>query len=76
MTNSEMSNRQIKEFCVLGKQEKRYLQDYVAKKQLSNRSYFRILKVARTIADLERQESIRLEHINEAARYKTEEHFS
>lgn len=75
-TNSEMSNRNIKEFCELIPKTKKYLQDYVLIKHLSNRSYFRILKVARTIADLEESEDIKLEHINEAIRYKSEEHFT
>ena len=76
LTNSEMSNRNIKEFCKLVPKTKKYLQDYVLIKHLSNRSYFRILKVARTIADLEESEDIKLEHLNEAIRYKSEEHFT
>ncbi len=71
--NSEMGNREVKKFCALGEKEDAALKDIFTKMDLSARAYTRILKVARTIADLEGSEDIRLAHISEAVSYRDPE---
>ncbi|TSC90689.1 MAG: magnesium chelatase family protein [Parcubacteria group bacterium Gr01-1014_2] len=72
-TNSEMTNRQVREFCKIDEPTQEFLDNYVSVKKLSHRSYFKILKLARTIADLDEKEKISLEHIQEAVNYKNDE---
>lgn len=69
-TNSEMSIREIKEYCSLGKIEQEFIKNAVVKMYLSARSYHRILKLARTIADLEGSQGIQLNHLAEALQYR------
>ncbi len=68
--NSEMMSSEVKEFCRIEPQAKSLL--HVATKQLtlSARSFYRILKLARTIADLERTDIIRANHLAEAIQYR------
>jgi len=68
--NSEMTPSEVKEFCQIEPQAKSLL--HVATKQLtlSARSFYRILKLARTIADLERTDIIRANHLAEAIQYR------
>ncbi len=68
--NSEMGTREIDRFCRVGKQSMDLLQTAVDKLGLSARAYERILKVARTIADLDSQPEIRTEHVAEAISYR------
>jgi len=68
--NSQMKNKQVKEFCRLDIDGVHILRLAMEKFDLSARSYFRVLKVARTIADLERSESILAGHIGEALQYR------
>jgi len=68
--NSEMTNQQINEFCQLDKQSKQLLHQAVDNLHLSARSYHRILKLARTIADLAGDDKIQLEHIAESLQYR------
>lgn len=70
ITNSEMSSEQIKIFCLLDQGCISLLKNAVSNLHLSARSYYRIIKVARTIADLVEQENIRPEHIAEAIQYR------
>ena len=70
ITNSEMSSRRTKEFCPLDKKTVDLLRQAVNQLGLSARSYFRILKLARTIADLAEDKSIKLEHVAEALQYR------
>ena len=70
MTNAEMSLKQIKKFCVLSQECKNLLLSASRQLGFSARSYHRILKLARTIADLENDDSIRVEHIAEALQYR------
>ena len=51
--NSEMSNKEIEKFCKIGIEEDKFIKNSVQKLDLSTRAYFRILKLAQTIADLE-----------------------
>jgi magnesium chelatase family protein len=64
--NALMAPEQTKIHCALGKLEQELLIQAMEKQKLSARSYARILKVARTIADLDAQENIRLVHLAEA----------
>ncbi len=69
-TNSEMTIREIKEFCKLGKAEQNFMKTAVVKMYLSARSYHRILKLARTIADLAGESLIAVHHLAEALQYR------
>ena len=70
ITNSEMSSQQMKEFCRLGEKELELLRKAVNQLQLSARAYHRIIKIARTIADLAGSENIALPHLAEAIQYR------
>ncbi len=70
-SNSDLSPALMKEFCSLGKEENRVLKSAFEAMGLSARAYDRILKVSRTIADLEGSEKIHSEHIMEAIQYRT-----
>jgi len=69
-TNSEMSIREIREFCKLSEEQQAFMKAAVVKMYLSARSYHRILKLARTIADLEGQKNIEINHLAEALQYR------
>ena len=69
-TNSEMNNRQIEQYCPLSPSCLTTLENLVVKMGFSMRAYFRIIKVARTIADLEGSDDIRPTHLLEAASYR------
>jgi magnesium chelatase family protein len=68
--NSQMKNKQVKEFCRLDVDGVRVLRMAMEKFDLSARSYFRVLKVARTVADLDGSESILASHLAEALQYR------
>ena len=65
-----MKNRHVKKYCQLGGDAERILRLAVEKYDLSARSYFRLIKVARTIADLADSTDIAAEHVAEALQYK------
>ncbi len=69
--NSELSPRNIKKFCKLDSKEQSLLEQAFIKLNLSARAYHRILKVARTIADLDQSEKISTKHISEAICYRS-----
>lgn len=69
--NSQLSARQISQFCKLGKDEKELLKGAFEKLGLSARAHNRILKLARTIADLEDSEKIAVNHLAEAIQYRS-----
>ena len=69
-TNSEMTIKEIRQYCQLGKPEQDFMKAAVIKMHLSARSYHRILKLARTIADLSGSEDIKIEHLAEALQYR------
>lgn len=69
-SNSELTPGLIEKYCKLGKREKEVLKDAFEKLGFSARAYARILKVARTIADLDEKENIELKHIAEAIKYR------
>lgn len=68
--NAEMSTRDVKQFCVLSQECLNLLRQAVTKFQLSARSYYRLIKVSRTIADLDGEKEITSAHIAEALQYK------
>jgi len=69
--NAHMSPRQIRRFCQVGGEAQSLLETAMERLGLSARAYDRILKVARTIADLEAAEAIQPEHIAEAIQYRS-----
>ncbi len=69
--NSQMSGRLIRKFCKLDAAGLKLLEQAVAKLSLSARAYDRLLKLARTIADLEGNESLQAKHIAEAIHYRS-----
>ena len=71
--NSEMKASDMDEFCALGKKEKLLMEIAYTKLKLSARTYHRVLKVARTIADLDGSEVIKEKHISEALAYRLTE---
>lgn len=72
-TNSEINSRRIKEFCSLSPDAEKMLANAVEQMKLSARVYHRLLKIARTIADLEEKDVISADHIAEALQYRPKE---
>lgn len=70
-TNAQMESRHVKEFCQTDAHSSRILERAVDHFGLSARAYIRILKIARTIADLEEENRITSSHIAEAIQYRT-----
>ena len=68
--NSELSPSEIDKYCELGKEEKEYMKDIYDAMDLTARSYHKILKVARTIADLDGCSDIKVSHLSEAVCYR------
>lgn len=71
-TNNEMSVEHLKKFCLLDELTEQLLKEAVDKLGLSARSYFRVLRVARTIADLAGSEKISFHDVAEALQYKVQ----
>ena len=69
--NAGMESKAIRKYCEIDEQCKSLLKTAITKQGLSARAYARILKIARTIADLAESERIQLEHIAEAIHYRT-----
>ena len=69
--NSQMNTQQIRSFCVLEPEAERLLERAMQQQGLSARAHDRILKVSRTVADLEGVDSVGTKHIAEAIQYRT-----
>ena len=69
-TNGQMGNKQVKQFCPLSPEVKQFLNQAAKKFDLSARAYFKVIKVARTIADLAGQVDILPSHVAEAVQYR------
>ena len=70
LTNSEMGPNEVHRFCQLGQQASGMMGSAMRQMNLSARVYHRILKLARTIADLSNSEAIEVEHLAEALQYR------
>ncbi|MBT7303391.1 MAG: YifB family Mg chelatase-like AAA ATPase [Victivallales bacterium] len=70
-TNSQMSGRELERFCVLDRSAAAILKTAIDSLDLSARAYDRILRVARTLADLEGTEQLGVQHVSEAVQYRT-----
>ncbi len=70
-SNSAMTPKQIRNFCALDEESEALLERAMTRQGLSARAHDRILKVARTIADLSASDNIRPEHISEAINYRS-----
>jgi magnesium chelatase family protein len=68
--NSDLTANMIEKYCNIDDDTFNLLKEYLECKKLSTRSYSKILKVSRTIADLENEENIRKEHVLEAIQYR------
>ncbi len=70
-SNAQMNTQQIRAYCELSSDAERLLERAMQQQGLSARAHDRILKVARTIADLDAAENIEVKHIAEAIQYRT-----
>ena len=68
--NSEMTPSDIRKYCVLGMKEKAFLERVFCSMDLSARAYHKVLRLARTIADLDGSEMIKEIHLMEAVSYR------
>ncbi len=69
--NSQLGAAQIEHYCILGQKEKELLQSAFTHMDLSARAYHKILKIARTVADLEGCKNINTKHIAEVIQYRS-----
>ena len=69
--NAQINSKMLKEICVIDTPSQNLLKAAMEKLNLSARAYDRILKVARTIADLSSSENIKAEHLAEAIQYRS-----
>ncbi len=68
--NAQMTSRHIRKFCQIDDQSRKLMEMAVDRLGMSARAYGRILKIARTIADLEASEEIKVHHVSEAIQYR------
>ncbi len=73
VTNSEMNSQMIKKYCSIGTEEKILLKNAIRQFGLSPRGYHRLLKISRTIADMENSQNITTKHLAEAIQYRFRE---
>ena len=71
LANAQMNHKQIKEFCGLDDEGKKLFRQAIDELGFSGRAYDKILRVARTIADLAGEENISVEHLAEAIQYRS-----
>lgn len=73
--NAHLTNQEIEKDCHLSAKNQKVLEKTMDKMHLSARAYHRILKLARTIADLDNSDNIQLHHLTESIGYRKIEHF-
>jgi len=73
LTNREMSVRHIKKYCALDETAEKMMKNAVSSMGFSTRTYHRLLKISRTIADLENSQNIKPQHLAEALQYRPRE---
>ncbi|MDT8283277.1 MAG: ATP-binding protein, partial [Gammaproteobacteria bacterium] len=73
--NAELNIKEIEKFCALKEKDKVLLEKAMDKLKLSARAYHRILKLARTIADIEDKPDIETSHLTEAISYRSLDRF-
>jgi len=71
--NAYMNTKHISKYCKLNEDVKRLLEMAIEKMGISGRGYYRILKVSRTIADLDKSKEIKINHVSEAIQYRISE---
>ena len=71
LVNAQMGSAQVRQFCRLDEESEQLLKNAFTRLHLSARAYDRVLKVARTIADLEESETIKINHLAEALQYRS-----
>ena len=69
--NAQMTPRTLRRFCKLDSDSEKQMENAITKLGLSARAYDRVLRVSRTIADLESSEKIQARHVSEAIQYRT-----
>lgn len=70
--NGRLHSKDVEKYCKLGATERAFLNDIYDKNTISYRGYYKILKVARTVADIEGSENITVAHLAEAAGYRND----
>jgi magnesium chelatase family protein len=70
-SNAQMTPRLIRKYCLIDSASKSLLENVITRLGLSARAYDRILKVSRTLSDLQGKEKIETEHVSEAIQYRT-----
>ncbi|MBR5128294.1 MAG: YifB family Mg chelatase-like AAA ATPase [Roseburia sp.] len=70
MFNSQIPAAKIREYCKLNEKQEHYMEQNYKKMNLTARTYHKILKVARTLADMDKSEEILMKHLNEAICYR------
>ena len=70
-SNAQMMPKMIRKFCAISADGEKLLENAITRQGLSARAHDRILKVARTIADLDAAENIEPRHLSEAIQYRT-----
>ena len=68
-----MSTRDIHKFCILTNEATNLLKQAISKLSLSARSYFKIIKISQTIADLNNSKKIEVHYVSEALQYRVKE---
>ena len=69
-TNAQIPAGKLAKYCRIGEREQLFLKNFIARQGISARGYSRILKISRTIADLDGKDFISLEHISKAVQLK------
>ena len=72
-TNSEMNAAEIRKYCVMEPEATKLLNQAISRLSLSARSYFKIIKLSQTIADLEGNKTIGISDVSEALQYRVQD---